>query len=389
MGSLFCAVNFSLVAVGFYIDPPTNFMKQGVRFAGLVLLLIIQMVLVRWAAAHPHWIETYYTHGFYETISAGMRWSLGWIPFSIGDLIYVLASLFVLFWLWKHLRALLFLKSENRFSSAIQAYIGILLTANIVYAYFHLSWGMNYYRPSIAEQLSLETEYEDDQLYHVTTQMLEKTIALHHRLQPDDSLKVNFEKNQYSLFAKAETAYDQDLAGLDFIDFDHRCTKKSLLTMPLSYMGYGGYLNPFTGEAQVNGWIRNYKTPVLILHEMAHQLGYARENEANFIAIQAGIHHPDPRFQLSALMFGLRYCLKDVHRRDPERFENYRARMNHGLLLDYQELTDFWKQYEGVIEDAMRVTYDGYLRANNQPGGIKTYSYVTSLLVNYYQQHEL
>lgn len=364
-------------------------MSRTLKILILIGILILQMILVRWAAAHPQWIETYYTHGFYESLSAVMRWSLGWIPLSVGDLLYILSGLYLIIWLWRNLRSLFFLRKTDRVSKAFKAYLGLLMTANIVYAYFHLAWGMNYYRPTVAEQLSLSTEYDDEQLFQVTSRMLDKTVALHNMLQPDDSLKVAFEEDQSLIFAKAKTAYDKDLAGLNFIEYKHACVKKSLLTMPLSYMGYGGYLNPFTGEAQVNGWIRNYKTPVLVLHEMAHQLGYAKENEANFVAIQAGIHHPDPQFRLSALMFGLRYCLKDVYRRDPYKYEELAGRMNHGLVLNYRELTDFWEQYEGVVEDAMRVTYDGYLRANNQPRGIKTYSYVTSLLVNYYESKNL
>ena len=50
-------------------------------------------------------------------------------------------------------------------------------------------------------------------------------------------------------------------------------------------MGFSGYLNPFTNEAQVDILIPKYQLPTTASHEVAHQLGYAAENEANFIGI--------------------------------------------------------------------------------------------------------
>lgn len=53
------------------------------------------------------------------------------------------------------------------------------------------------------------------------------------------------------------------------------------------------------------------------------------------------------------------------------------------MKLNYKELTDFWEDYEGAIEEISQVTYGQYLKANNQPGGMKSYGYVTSLFVNF------
>ena len=39
-------------------------------------------------------------------------------------------------------------------------------------------------------------------------------------------------------------------------------------------MGFSGYLNPFTHEAQADDLMPLFNTP-LTAHEMAHQLGYA------------------------------------------------------------------------------------------------------------------
>jgi hypothetical protein len=151
-------------------------------------------------------------------------------------------------------------------------------------------------------------------------------------------------------------------------------------------MGYSGYLNPITGEAQTNGYINNYKTPVLILHEMSHQLGFAKENEANFIAVLAGMNHDDLYFQYSATIFALGYCLNDLGLKNPEQLELARSNMRLGILKNYQDLRDFWEPYnDNIVEQISQKTYETYLKANNQPDGMRTYSYVVALLVNYYK----
>jgi hypothetical protein len=61
-------------------------------------------------------------------------------------------------------------------------------------------------------------------------------------------------------------------------------TKKSLISLPLTYMGFSGYLNPFTNEAQVNYLGPMYTFPTTTCHEMAHQLGFASETECNLLA---------------------------------------------------------------------------------------------------------
>ena len=47
-----------------------------------------------------------------------------------------------------------------------------------------------------------------------------------------------------------------------------------------NYVGFQGYYNPFTTEAQYNAELPNTYIPFTLSHESAHQLGFAREQEA-------------------------------------------------------------------------------------------------------------
>jgi hypothetical protein len=341
---------------------------------GLFFLQIIFYYSLRY---FPATVESLYSTGIYPYIAKAMRFGLGWIPFSFGDIVYSVSIIMIIRWLW--------LNKKDLISLSRKRYTQLFLSLNIIVALFHCMWGFNYYREPLHEVLDLDNEYTTEELETVVRQLIYTSNQLHEQLQPVDSLPVVFKRSQSELFELAPQGFENIDHIYPSLSYGNASIKKSLLTMPLSYMGYSGYLNPLTGEAHTNAWINNYKTPVLTLHEMSHQLGFAKENEANFIAIIAGMNHDDFYFQYSASIFALRYCINDLYRRDPERYESLRPLINEGIFRNYKELRDFWKQYEGVIEDVSQVTYNAYLKANNQPGGMETYSYVVALLVNYYK----
>ncbi len=68
-----------------------------------------------------------------------------------------------------------------------------------------------------------------------------------------------------------------------------------------NYLGFTGYYNPFTGEAQVNTTVPLFVQPFTTCHEIGHQLGYAKENEANFAGYLAAKSSPDAGFPVFGL----------------------------------------------------------------------------------------
>ena len=107
----------------------------------------------------------------------------------------------------------------------------------------------------------------------------------------------------------------------DFFKYEEPSIKKSLISLPLTYMGFGGYLNPFTNEAQVNDKLPMYNFPFTVCHEMAHQIGYASESEANFIGFLSTIKNKDLYFQYAGYSYALKYCLRNWRIQDEKIFE--------------------------------------------------------------------
>ncbi len=339
----------------------------------LTYLLPIQIVVVKVLSYFPEIIEYYYSNGFYQYSSKALRFVFGVLPFSVGDIGYVCLIGLLIRFIVKSI------KNKNWKSIGLD----ITSTISIVYACFHIFWGFNYYRQPLHKVLQIEDEYTTEELIKVTEVLVAKANKYHKEIAVHDTLAVVFPYTKSTIFEETPRVYQNLSKTYPELTYRPKSVKKSLLSLPLTYMGFSGYLNPITNEAQVNGLILDYKSPTTICHEEAHQLGFAKENEANFIAAIATMQYDDIYYKYSGTTFALKFCLNDLYFRDEEKAICLLEKLNLGIRKNYWEVTAFWEQYQNPLEPIFKSTYDSYLKANNQPKGIETYSYVVALLVNY------
>ncbi|MGJ5643316.1 DUF3810 domain-containing protein [Formosa sp. S-31] len=344
----------------------------------LALALLPLYGLIKYISGYPELVEQVYSHGMYPYISKMFRFALGWLPFSFGDLMYAFSIIYILRWLYIN-RKRIVTDTKNWLTD-------ILAAVTVIYFAFHLFWGMNYYRLPLHRNLNLEADYTTEQLLDVTRILISKTNSLQLQLTKNDTLKVDIPFSKTEIMKKSVAGYRNLKKQFPHLNYPPRSIKLSLFSVPLTYMGFSGYLNPLTNEAQVDYLIPSYKFPTTTAHEIAHQLGYAAENEANFIGCLASINNDNLYLKYSGYAFGLRHCLNEIYKRDPLLFENTVVNVNPGVLKNYEETRLFWESYQNPLEPVFKLTYNSYLQANNQADGMESYSYVVALLVNYFQK---
>ncbi|MDR6300428.1 DUF3810 domain-containing protein [Mesonia maritima] len=344
----------------------------------LAILLPLQVAGISILADHPNFIETYYSKGIYPHISKFFRYLLGWIPFSIGDFLYAFLLILML--------RFLFIRIKTRFKNPKKWVLRTFAFLSILYFSFHIFWGLNYYRLPLHQSLSIEKEYSKTELKNFSKKLIERTVSLHHAIVKNDTVKVDFNFSHTELKNLALQGYHDLENEYPELHYRGKSIKPSLFTIPLTYMGFNGYLNPLTGEAQINNWIPEFKLPTTISHEIGHQLGYAKENEANFIACLNTMNHKNIKMRYAGYTFALKYSLGDLLLQDPCEAENLIAVLPIGIKKNYQEVDLFWKKHENPLEPYFKEFYGGYLQANNQPQGIDSYNYVVALLVNYFEK---
>ena len=347
----------------------------------LPLFLLFQIIFVKVLVFFPEAVEMVYSNGLYVSLSKVERLLLGKIPFSVGDILYGLLIIYLLISIWKTRIAWRNNKKELllRFLSGF----------SIFYFMFHILWGLNYYRMPLFEKMNIQREYSNEDLYAFTEKLIAKTNEVQFAITHNKNKKVCNPYSQDSIFSMTQNGYDNLTKEHPYFRYIIPSRKKSLFSLPLTYMGFGGYLNPFTNESQVNYKLPMYSFPDVVCHEMAHQIGYASESECNFIGFMACIKNDDLYFQYAAYTAALHYCLENVIIKDEAKFKVLKPTINPGIIENFKESERFWEQYDTFIDKGFHAFYDQFLKANQQKDGLESYSKFVDLLINYYKGKEL
>ena len=161
--------------------------------------------------------------------------------------------------------------------------------------------------------------------------------------------------------------------------------KNSLISEIITYMGFSGYINPFTLESQVNKNIPKLNYITTASHEMAHQLGINNESEANFIAFVSSIKNTDPFIKYAGYTFALKYCYNDLYKKNKKQANKIFSKLNIGIIKNLKEGNSFWKSYQNPIEPYLKKGYGLFLKSKGQNEGIKTYNQLVKYVVSYLQ----
>ncbi len=348
----------------------------------LTLLLVMQWAFLRIIAQFPAAIEKYYGQGLYIYISKFLSFLFGWIPFSVGDVLYALLLILLI----KNGYTAI----KNKKLSLKSTFFKIGAFISVLFFVFHLNWGLNYFRQPIYKTLHFENEkYSVNELADFTEKIIVKINQVQFSITKNDTIIVENKLQKPEIKEISYFAYQQFQKKYPQYIHENLKAKHSLYSLPLTYMGFAGYLNPITNEAQVNSLIPKNTYPMIMCHELAHQVGIASESEANFMGYLAATNANDIYFNYSGYLMALRFCLSEIYYKDPAKFEILKAEVNKGILKDIRQSEDFWISYQNWSEQYFKSFYDSFLKANKQIDGMKSYNKVVLLLVNYYKTEEL
>ncbi|WP_299013480.1 DUF3810 domain-containing protein [uncultured Polaribacter sp.] len=348
----------------------------------MAILLPIQVVLVQMAASNPDFVERYYSNGIYPYIAKFLRILLGWLPFSFGDVLLA----FLLFIFLRFLYRIV----KNKFKNCVPKFIHFFAVLSVIYGCFYLFWGLNYYRKTLAENLNYQQKkYTTAQLQKVTESIAKQLNIYQFKITKNDSLKVINKYSPKEMYNLALNGYQNLEKDIPQLKYTHKSVKSSLMSLLQSYNGTSGYLNPLTGEAQVNDRIPKTSYPTTVCHEMAHQIGFAAENEANFVGFLAANYNNDVFFKYASYRMAFLYCYSELRKRNPEMAKTVIAKVNKGILKDFSASSQFWQAYKNPFEPLVKKGYNAYLKANKQDKGIASYNYVVDLLITYFEHKNL
>lgn len=356
-------------------------MRSKFRKYALLIVLLFFAFITFLLNHFPFLIEHYYATGIYPYISNTERFLLGWLPFSIGDVLYGLAIVWIirkLILLVKYWRR----KQLNRQTvlSGVKKILQIFLT---VYIAFNWLWGFNYSRLGSAYQMQLQFDkYSTAELQRLTDTLLIRMLPY----MNDSAAFKPFNKLK-PLTEECEVAYKNAVQEFPFLKYRSASVKPHSLFTIGNYIGFLGYLNPFTAEAQMNTTVPVILKPAVLCHEIGHQLGYASESEANFIAFITCRKNTNPAFQYSIYYDMYSYAIGDLYFRDSVIARQRLDSLPEKIKRDRLAVRTFFRKYKNPVSPVIDWFYDKYLKMNSQPKGRESYNEVVGWMIAYAKRY--
>ncbi len=245
----------------------------------------------------------------------------------------------------------------------------VLSFALVILILFVWGLGTGYHGTTLDKKLGLDKkEVSEDELYELTAMLTEKVNSLTAQIEYADD---DFSEMPYSLNEMNDrllAAYENVSDSYDFIPRMYSRVKPVMMSELMSYTHITGVYSFFTGEANLNVAFPDYTLPYTAAHELAHQRGIAREDEANFVAFLVCISSDDAYIQYSGYLNMLEY-VTSAYARAVNGNNCYDFKTFKTLVDKHNDVKAVWSAYEaanGEIKD-----YPSLLSAMEQDEGLK------------------
>ena len=327
-------------------------------------------------------VERIYVGHVYPIVVRAM-FAFAWLPFSAGEWLVAAALAGAAAWVFVTLRA-----GRARWASAVgRVSLGLLGMAGWLYLAFLLVWGLSYQRQPFATLAGLDARpAAAGELLAVTERLVSRANELRAGLPEDEAGVMLLRDGVSGAARRVSLGFASAAKQVPTLAGPKRRVKTPVASALLWRMGIAGIFNPFTGEANVNGTLPHPDIPFAASHEMAHQRGFAREDEANFFGYLACSKHPDRDFRYSGALAASLYALRAVSGVDREAARRLNKTWVPGVRRDLEAIRSWQTRTHGVIGRGSRAMNDAYLRSQGQVEGIRSYGRMVDLLIAEHRQ---
>jgi hypothetical protein len=306
------------------------------------------------APVNPEWVESFYANGFYPRLEHALFPITHAFPWSLGD-VAVLGGVAFLIW-----RLIVTLRARRWLIAPIE----LLAVLGLYLFWFEAGWGWNYVRAPIEARV----QYNE---LAVTPQAVEslrkRAMTEMNRLAP-----IAHGSQTFDLGALREAWLPVVAAGGDTWTPEVGDPKPTIADPFMNATGTSGYINPFMLTSQLASDLLWFERPFDLAHEWSHVAAYAREDEANYLAILTCTRSKDPVLQYSGWLELFLYL--------PPQAKYKRADFSPLVWGDFDALRK--RNAERINARLAQLswrTYNSYLKTNHVATGIENYNEVTRL----------
>ena len=340
---------------------------------------------LRWGASEaPEWTEALYSRGLYPWIRSMQSTLSRLSPWSMGELVLVGLLAFVL------VRIALLARAWSRRSDARKEHLfgdalGLVRLSSWIWVVYVSTWALHYARLPYAHGTGLDVRpAEAAELEAAAREWLGRARELRATLKEDAKGLAALDTSLASLTARLAAAYeragelDQRLAGPTPV------VREALASPLMTLGGISGIYWPFTGEPHINALPPAPQRLFSALHEVAHERGFAREDEANYIAVHVGFASGDPQLAYSAALMAFLNLQRSLAQADADKAAQLATERPEGLKRDSAAMAEFWRpktKTAARVREVSTTVNDTYLKAQGQEHGVKSYGRMVDLLL--------
>ena len=258
-----------------------------------------------------------------------------------------------------------------------------LMCFSLVYAGYCMLWGMGYYAPDFKAQSGIQTRpISAEELCAVTEYFAQLSAEYSDKIVRDEN--GFFAEDMERIFDLSPSLFDGVCADYPFLDGAPLRAKPFVFSKFLSYIGFTGFIFPFTGETNLNIDCPASSIPATIAHEIAHQRGVSAEDEANFVAVFACLQSSDDAYIYSGALMAYSYLSSALYKADYDAWLSIYSALPEDIKAELRRRSDYWAQFETPVSSVSESIYTSFLHSNGQELGMKSYGACVDLLVAHY-----
>ena len=321
-----------------------------------------------------------------STVSVAMRFLLAsltnLLPFSLFEILIILSPVLLVTVI------VIAVKKGNDCASRLRGITALFGVISLLATSYIFTLGVGYHTTAVAEKIgiSADKDISKEQLYDTLNIIVDEI-----NLIADD---VDFDgKESYMAYSidnlnrEIVSAYDTLNETYPLVTNYNSAVKPVYFSTVMSDLGISGIYSFFTGEANVNVEYPDYCLPFTAAHEMAHQRGVGREDEANFVAFLVCTSSSDTYLRYSAYLNMYEYLASALYRADKEMYIDVVSRLSRVAIADMIAADEVYQKHKDSPLGRLNTRLnDAYLKANGTDG-IVSYNYVVELVVEYYTQN--
>lgn len=369
--------------------------KKRIYLLSLLPLSFSILLLVR---NNANIAEYVFSQGIYKWLSQIISNITGIFPFSLMEFSLIVFILCSLIYIIRYVITIISTIKNNKKILGYRIVEGILdigCTISIILFMFVMLGGTNYYRYSFAEHSGLEVrESSVEELYELSNHLAQRASRIRNDLallgaEDENGVLLVNTSGWKDIGQLLDEAMDNASVKYPVLGGNYGIPKSVLFSRFMSRMEITGIYWPFTIEANINTDTTQFTIPVTMGHEMAHQRGFMREDEANFIGYLICKESPNLIIQYSGIMLALSYSSTQLYKHDENLYYAVLDKYSQGMVQDVREDYYYWKQFEDTVISAVSSSMnDNYLKMNNQKDGVKSYGRMVDLLLAEYRAYK-